>query len=77
MPLKAKVAYSKEVRLPNKKTTLALFDKQDNLLEYRICKYNKSDKKYICPKRQTEPEKRKSLAKQLGINSRTNQLLKR
>ena len=76
MPVK-KVAYSKAVKLPSGHKTLALYDDKNNLIEYRICKYDNKEKKFDCPIRKRHARERVELAKKIGINSRTNQLKKK
>lgn len=67
MPLKEKVAYSKVVKLPNGLTTLALFNKSHQFIEYRACILNKKTGKYVCPRQSSNPKERAIIRKKLGI----------
>lgn len=69
MPLLKKVVYSRPVWLDSGHITLALFDRDNNLIEYRICEYNERLKRFICPRDKT---KRRNLAYKIGIDPNTN-----
>lgn len=67
MPIHGKVAYSKPITLPSGYKTLALYDKDNKIIDYRICEYDKATDKFKCPSKKTHPRERKKLAKKLGI----------
>jgi hypothetical protein len=72
MPLTKKVSYSRVMLLPSGYKTLALFDKNNKLIECRICEYDEKENKFNCPSRITNPEERNRIAKKIGINPKTN-----
>lgn len=77
LPKNIKVAYSKEVVLPNKKKTLGLFNVKNELVDLRACKkVNDKDKKqhYKCPRNPTE---RNKIVKDLELNKFNKTLLKK
>ena len=51
---------------------LGLFDKYGNFIEARICQSHR-DGTFTCPKRTSQPTKRKKLAEKIGVNFQTNQ----
>lgn len=77
MPLpKNQVAFSRVITLPSGFKTLGLFDKYGNFIEARICQSHR-DGTFTCPKRTSQPTKRKKLAEKIGVNFQTNQPINR
>lgn len=71
MPLTKQVAYSKKITLPSGYKTLALYDKNNKIIEYRVCK-EKKDGHFSCIRGALHPVERAKLAKKIGIDIRTN-----
>lgn len=73
-----KVAYSKEVKLPNNKTTLGLYNSQHHLIDLRACKkvIDKDTKQhhFTCPR---NPAQRNKIVKELELNKYNKLLTKK
>lgn len=77
MPLpKGIVAYSKIITLPSGYQTLALFDKNHHIIEYRVCE-KRDDGTFHCIRGAKYPKERNKLAKKIGINPKTNKPIKK
>lgn len=70
------VKYSKKVKLPSGYNTLALYDKNHHIIEYRVCTEQPSGK-FTCLNKATKPKERAKVEKKIGLNTKTNKPIKK
>ena len=59
--IQKRIAYSKPIKI-NNQITLGLFDKHHKLIDIRICKYDWTKHKFVCPR---DPKVRNKLQKKI------------